>query len=337
MKRPLMAATPEDGPKAGQAATRQPIRFGLSVRTLMLFVLVLGCRLGYHMRADQVQREAVAAIQEVGGSVDYAWRWGKPDPDLVGPAVLRRAAKWLAKRIGVDHVADVVYVNLMPRGATSPKKADDGILREVGRLRRLEHLVLCRTALTDVGLTHLKGLTNLRELDIRDTRISGAGLAQLEGLTNLRQIFLGGDRITEDAVLRLEKANPGISILREEDWPDARRCRRADVDLNFARSQPIRLASALLVHRAGSMVHRNEPAEFIATVDALCALEVNDTWSPIKKAEALAQCLGLLQSTLAFRLTEPQWQSLHRCCTESGIASLTGAFGRRSGRRPELP
>ena len=83
------------------------------------------------------------------------------------------------------------------------------------------------------------------------------------------------------------------------------------------------------------MAQRNDLKEFSATVDALCDLEATDTWSLIKKAEALAQCLGQLKSRSAPTMPESQRQALKRRCADSGIASLTRAvaLGYDNARR----
>ena len=41
-------------------------------------------------------------------------------------------------------------------------------------------LHLCRTRVTDTGLMHLKGLTNLRIVDLRGTNVTNAGAKELK-------------------------------------------------------------------------------------------------------------------------------------------------------------
>jgi hypothetical protein len=256
---------------------------------LMFLVLVFGCWLGWYVRSVRVQRGSVAAIKAAGGSVAYDWDWGHYTPDSIDPNGKPRAPKWLADRVDVDYVASVVHVSLVPHRAKDANQANDATLVHVGRLRHLEYLVLNSTAITDAGLAHLKGLNHLRGLELVNTRIGDAGLAHLEGLTSLRQLNLTGTRVTDDAVLGFEKAIPGmVYISRDDDLIDTVACRRANDDLDFARSQPIRLAGALLAHRAGSKARLDDTAGFIATVDAICDLEANDKVSLLKVAEARA-------------------------------------------------
>ena len=63
---------------------------------------------------------------------------------------------------------------------------------------------------------------------------------------------------------------------------------RALKDLDFARSQPVRLASMLLSNRADAMTNRGDSAELTSTIDALCQLEANDKVGLLKIAIACA-------------------------------------------------
>jgi Leucine-rich repeat (LRR) protein len=48
--------------------------------------------------------------------------------------------------------------------------------KQVGELKKLTSLTLGGTNLTDAGLSALRGLTNLRELNLPSTRITDVGL-----------------------------------------------------------------------------------------------------------------------------------------------------------------
>jgi Leucine-rich repeat (LRR) protein len=51
--------------------------------------------------------------------------------------------------------------------------------------RGLERLSVRKTQITDAGVEHLKGLTNLAGLDLSDTQITDAGLTDVKGMTSL--------------------------------------------------------------------------------------------------------------------------------------------------------
>ena len=85
---------------------------------------------------------------------------------------------------------------------------------------------------------HLKGLTNLSELDLNGTHVTDAGLAHLKGLTKIaslylttlrsptpgwyiskawptsRMLYLYGTRVTDAGINELKQALPSLTIVR---------------------------------------------------------------------------------------------------------------------------
>src|SRR4030042_1383652 len=59
-------------------------------------------------------------------------------------------------------------------------------------LLRLQSLGLNGTNVTDAGLEHLKGLTELTRLALYDTKVSDLGLRHLKGLTHLKRLCIRG-------------------------------------------------------------------------------------------------------------------------------------------------
>jgi internalin A len=53
-----------------------------------------------------------------------------------------------------------------------------------------------RGAITDAGLANLRGMNDLKRLDIRNTRVTDAGLCHLKGLTTLESLLLMNMEIT---------------------------------------------------------------------------------------------------------------------------------------------
>jgi hypothetical protein len=66
----------------------------------------------------------------------------------------------------------------------------------------------------DAGLVHLKGLTELRELNLRSTKVSDAGLAHLRGLTGLRKLDLRHTKVTTAGVRDFQQSLPMVQIAR---------------------------------------------------------------------------------------------------------------------------
>ena len=84
---------------------------------------------------------------------------------------------------------------LSPRGGASFGDAELG--RIVGLRSSRTELYLTGTGVTDVGLIHLEGLTDLRELYLSDTAVTDAGLVHLEGLTSLQHLSLSDTAVTD--------------------------------------------------------------------------------------------------------------------------------------------
>jgi hypothetical protein len=306
----------------------------MSVRALMLLILALGCWLGWYVQRVRVQQAAVAAIRHAGGFVAYDWQWGDYNPDIIDPDGKPRMPKWLARHVGADYVANVVHVTLAPSRANDPNGANDETLAHIGRLSRLEFLSLNDTAVTDAGLAHLKGLTKLNQLDLWHTQIGDTGLGHLKGLSSLRLILLAGTQATDDGVLELERALPEAHILREEDMVSIQTSARATDDLEFARSQPIRLAAILLANRAKAMASRGNQSEYIATLHALCDLEADDKVSLFKLAERRADCLWALERAHLPNLPDSRRRALRRLCVDRALAAATRAVELRYSNVP---
>lgn len=173
---------------------RLPKRFHLSVRMLLAFVLVIGLAMAWMVHLAREERNAVFAIEKIGGKVHYDWdsRVAStiPPPSAWWP-------RWLANWTGLDFESHVVSVNLS-------KGESDATLVLVRRLKRLVNLNLNQSDVTDASLSHLKGSTSLRGLWLNNNRITDAGLVHLRDLTNLQGLYLGATGITDVGLAHLE-------------------------------------------------------------------------------------------------------------------------------------
>jgi hypothetical protein len=86
----------------------------------------------------------------------------------------------------------VIKVNLANTAVT------DAGLAHLKGLTNLQSLFLWGANVTDAGLEHLKGLTNLQSLNLSHTKITDAGLEHLKGLTNLQSLYLSNTQVTDD-------------------------------------------------------------------------------------------------------------------------------------------
>jgi hypothetical protein len=179
----------------------------LGVRWLIVVVLAIGAGLGWTVRSAHVQREAVAAIQEAGGMVYYDVRWSSGKNV---PAGEPWAPRWLVKLIGVDYFGRVTVVWF-------PGHTDLEVL-PVGRLTGLERLNLGDSTVSDAGIAHLNGLSDLCLLFLQRTKVTDAGLSHLRRLTQLEWLDLSHTRVTDAGLAHLEPMTR-LTRLNLEDTP----------------------------------------------------------------------------------------------------------------------
>ena len=77
----------------------------------------------------------------------------------------------------------------------------------------METLNLAGTAVTDVGLAHLRGLTRLRKLILAGTRVTDAGLDQLATFSDLRQLDLEGSLVSQAGIEARQRVLPMVEIV----------------------------------------------------------------------------------------------------------------------------
>jgi hypothetical protein len=107
--------------------------------------------------------------------------------------------RWLRSLIGDELFRDVALVDFDP--ANIPTPPGDEVLAAMAHFPKLECIQLPYASITDEGLRHIRGLSRLKELVIREAPIGDRGLKYLSGLTNLEQLYLDETSIS-DAGLR---------------------------------------------------------------------------------------------------------------------------------------
>jgi hypothetical protein len=76
---------------------------------------------------------------------------------------------------------------------------------------------------SDLGLAHLTGLTELESLGLVGcNQVTDAGLDHLKGLKKLRCIRLNGTKVTATGVADLQAALPDCRILVDSELQDGR-------------------------------------------------------------------------------------------------------------------
>jgi hypothetical protein len=170
-------------------------RFQFGIRSVLAFFVACSIAAGWlaaEIREARRQAETVESITAVGGGVSYDWEStadGLPNESPRPPE-----PQWLRTMLGDDFFSTVFVVGYKSDDAF---KSDDAYRDD--------------TTITDAGLAHLKGFTELRGLNLGGTNITDAGLEHLKGLTQLRWLLLGGTNITDAGLEHLKD----LTLLRE--------------------------------------------------------------------------------------------------------------------------
>jgi hypothetical protein len=149
--------------------------FAYSLRTLFVVVTVLGVSLGPAMYHARQQKETVALIESLGGFVYYDY---EEAPD--GSFVARESPEpaWLWNIIGKDICFNVVAV-------FNGVNTTDETLERVSKLRYLHLLdVTSSVGVTDNGIKHLEGLTELDTLLLEGTSVTEQAAKEFDHIRN---------------------------------------------------------------------------------------------------------------------------------------------------------
>jgi len=146
-----------------------------SLATMLAVVTVLCVSLSVVVNRAHRQRDAAASIKALGGYVRY------DEPDETASEAFPREflRRWLPR----DYLDEVRAVNL------------DG------------------TQVTDAGLAHVQGLSELGWLCLGDAHVTDAGLAHLERLTGLQVLYLDGTQVTDTGLAKLREALPRCKVI----------------------------------------------------------------------------------------------------------------------------
>ncbi len=135
---------------------------------------------------------------------------------------------------GLSKLARLKHLNL----GVLPVHDQD--LAAIAGVASLQTLDVHSAKITDAGLVHLRGLTNLRRLTLTGTRV--ADLKSLVGLKQLQSLDLSGTPITDEGLapvaelVNLRDLNLAGTAITDEGLPPLRKLPKLDVlDLNLTR------------------------------------------------------------------------------------------------------
>ena len=127
----------------------------------------------------------------------------------------------------------------------------DAGLAKVAQMKNLKELRLDNTGITDAGLDHLKGLTELVYLNVYGSKVTDAGLQKLAELKKLKSLYVWQTGVTKAGVQQLRGKLPGTYI--NNGWS-------AEDD-----AKPVAVAAAPVVAAAAPAAAANKQAPAAAS------------------------------------------------------------------------
>lgn len=174
---------------------RRFLQFNLAA--MLLATTVFGVWLGIAVNRARRQREAIAAIERLGGAVLYDYQFDASHTQI--PSARLNVPTWFRGNLGEEFYRTPVNIYL---GGLTLKPGD---LRALESLTELDWLYLGSCTISDEELVHLEPLKKLRSLDLGGTEISDAGLAHLASLKRLEWLDIQSTAVTDDAVETLKQ------------------------------------------------------------------------------------------------------------------------------------
>lgn len=183
-------------------------RLQFRLRTLLIAVLVLSLPLSWfavRMERARRQREAVEAIELLGGFVLYDWQL-TPPPTGMTVQQAKPYPLWTRRLIGDDFFDEVLVVSLAPSDEVPPPDLNN--LRVPDPPSSEEH-----RRVGDSDLNVLAVLKHVQLLILSHTHVSDEGLKCLHAMANLEVVFLEDTHVTPEGVKKLQEVLPNCKIV----------------------------------------------------------------------------------------------------------------------------
>jgi len=147
----------------------------------------------------------VIATSYIGPAVPHVLAIGPPSGRRAEPRTEQEAAAAAIK----EHWGKVIIDEMNPTKPVlevylSGSLVNDTLLERIKGLTQLRTLDLSFTQVTDHSLRYLKGLTQLQELNLCGVPVTDAGLEEIKDLRQLRRLNLGCDHVTDAGLERLK-------------------------------------------------------------------------------------------------------------------------------------
>ena len=173
-----------------------------SLRGLMIFVLLASIALSYlavKLQQARSQEEAIRAIEEKGGSVNFDFQY----------EVTKDGGHYIHSRGDLPLLLDSLRGNVV---GVSSFKMDDATMVTVKQFSRLKFLAIDLSQVTDAGLANIENLRHMELLNLRGTGIGNGGLAHLKEMKNIQILLLSRTQATYEG-LEVIRAFPELKVL----------------------------------------------------------------------------------------------------------------------------
>ena len=190
-------------PPAPLSAAPKRRWFQWSLRTLFVVVTVLSVALGIVLHRARTRREALRAIDELGG----------------GYSITIGGTAWLRSIVNDDKyfydISRISFRNTPERPFTDENLAS--VIDSINTFKRPKLLDLTDTDVTDNGLPHLYRVRNLEGLrlgstTVADAGLTDAGLVKLEPLSSLKTLDISNTKATDEGIARFKRSVPGCRV-----------------------------------------------------------------------------------------------------------------------------
>ncbi len=213
-----------------------------SLGSMFLLIGIVAVVLAWWVNGPLKQARAIAEIRAVGGVVNPEYDssfspqreepWFPPDYfGEIHQIELRSNTETARALAAAGRLSKIGFLDLTESGVTDDdlrqieklsigslwlsgcKKVGNDGMKSVATLCDLETLKLDRTAVSDEGLKHLRGLTSLYHLDLRSAEVTDTGMAEVGRLRGMQYLYISGNLIGDEGLAKLQP----LDQLRELD------------------------------------------------------------------------------------------------------------------------
>jgi hypothetical protein len=178
--------------------------FRYSLRGLFAVTTIVALFVGWTVHRARTQRLAVAKIQAASGTIMYDYH--ENGPRTWSTANQPGGPGWLRDLLGPEYFDNPSCINFFKN------PAGNEWVDALNDLRTVKTLMLAGPQVTDATLARLNGSSALVELHLNNTSITDAGLARLGKFSHLRWLSLYKTRVSKDAVEKLKRSMPKLSV-----------------------------------------------------------------------------------------------------------------------------